>query len=69
MILSRKKMTKPNTTEEAVAELKNEIKIKVVEPTVLFCNKYINLKMKIILLIMAAIFMFGLLAYSLYKGD
>lgn len=62
-------MNKPNTTQEAIEKLKNEIKIKVVEPTVWFCNKYISLNMKIILLIMATIFIFGLLAYGLYKGD
>lgn len=60
-------MTKPNTTEEAVAELKDMIKTEIIEPTVLFCNKYISLRVKIILSIMATIFMFGLLVYSLYK--
>ena len=60
-------MSKPNTTEEAVQDLKNKIKSEIVEPTVLFCNKYIGLKMKIFLLIMATIFMSGLLVYSLYK--
>lgn len=60
-------MTKPNTTEEAVAELKNTIKTEIIEPTVSFCNKYISLRTKIILLITATIFMFGLLVYGLYK--
>ncbi|WP_314023635.1 hypothetical protein [Gemella sanguinis] len=60
-------MSKPNTTEEAVQGLKNKIKSEIVEPTVLFCNKCISLRAKIILLIMATIFMFGLLVYSLYK--
>lgn len=60
-------MTKPNTTEEAVAELKNTIKTEIIEPTALFCNKYISLRTKKILLIMATIFMFGLLVYSLFN--
>lgn len=60
-------MSKPNTTEEAVQGLKNKIKSEIVEPTVLFCNKYIGLKMKIFLLIMATIYVFGLLMYSLYQ--
>ena len=60
-------MAKPNTTEEAVAELKNTIKTEIIDPTVLFCNKYISLRTKIILSIMATIFMFGLLMYSLYQ--
>lgn len=60
-------MTKPNTTEEAVEELKNTIKKEIIDPTALFCNKYISLRTKIILSIMATIFMLGLLAYSLYK--
>lgn len=55
------------TTQEAVQDLKNKIKSELVEPLVLFCNKYISLKMKIILSIMATIFMFGLLMYSLYQ--
>ena len=60
-------MTKHNTTEEAVAELKNTIKTEIIDPTVLFCNKHISLRVKIILLIMATIFMFGLLVYSLFS--
>lgn len=60
-------MNKLNTTQEAVSELKNTIKTEIIEPTVLFCNKYISLRTKIILLIMATIFMFGLLVYSLYQ--
>lgn len=60
-------MSKPNTTEEAVQDLKNKIKSEIIEPTVLFCNKYIGLKMKIFLSIAATIFMFGLLMYSLYQ--
>lgn len=60
-------MSKPNTTEEAVQGLKNKIKSEIVEPTVLFCNKYNGLKMKIFLLIMATIYVFGLLMYSLYQ--
>ena len=60
-------MNKPNTTQEAVAKLKNMIKTEIIDPTALFCNKYISLRTKIILLIMATIFMFGLLVYSLYK--
>ena len=60
-------MSKPNTTEEAVQGLKNKIKSEIVEPTVLFCNKYISLRVKIFLLIMATMFMFGLLVYSLCK--
>ena len=59
-------MNKLNTTQEAVAELKHTIKTEIIDPTVLFCNKYISLRTKIILLIMATIFMFGLLVYSLY---
>lgn len=59
-------MNKPNTTEEAVEQLKNIVKSEIIEPTVLFCNKYIGLKMKIFLSIAATIFMFGLLVYSLY---
>ncbi|MEZ7743699.1 hypothetical protein O3800_01745 [Gemella sanguinis] len=60
-------MNKLNTTEEAVAELKNTIKKEIIEPTVLFCNKYIGLKMKIFLSIAATIYVFGLLIYSLYQ--
>lgn len=60
-------MDKPNTTEEAVEKLKNTIKTEIIEPTVLFCNKYISLRTKIILSIMATIFMFGLLVYSLFN--
>ena len=60
-------MSKPNTTEEAVQDLKNKIKSGIIEPTVLFCNKYIGLKMKIFLSIAATIFMFGLFVYSLYQ--
>jgi hypothetical protein len=60
-------MTKPNTTEEAVVELKNTIKTEIINPAVLFCNKYISLRMKKILLIMAILFMFGLLVYSLFN--
>lgn len=60
-------MNKLNTTEEAVEKLKNTIKTEIIEPTVLFCNKYISLRTKIILLIMATIFMFGLLVYSLFN--
>ena len=60
-------MNKLNTTQEAVSELKNTIKTEIIDPTVLFCNKYISLRTKIILLIMATIFMFGLLMYSLYQ--
>lgn len=56
-----------NTTQEAVQDLKNKIKAEIIEPTVLFCNKYISLKMKIFLSIVATIFMFGLLMYSLYQ--
>nr|DAP53434.1 MAG TPA: hypothetical protein [Caudoviricetes sp.] len=60
-------MSKPNTTEEAVEQLKNIVKSEIIEPTVLFCNKYIGLKMKIFLSIAATIFMFGLLVYSLFN--
>ena len=60
-------MNKLNTTQEAVAELKHTIKSEIIDPTVLFCNKYISLRTKIILLIMATIFMFGLLVYSLFN--
>lgn len=60
-------MTKPNTIEEAIAELKNMIKTEIIDPTALFCNKCISLRTKIILTIMATIFMFGLLMYSLYQ--
>lgn len=60
-------MSKPNTTEEAVEQLKNIVKSEIVEPTVLFCNKYIGLRSKIILLIAATIYVFGLLIYSLYQ--
>lgn len=56
-----------NTTEEAVEKLKNTIKSEIIEPTVLFWNKYISLRAKIIILIMATIFMLVMLAYSLYK--
>ena len=61
-------MNKLNTTEEAVEKLKNKIKTEIIEPTVLFCNKHISLRVKIILSIMATIFMFGLLVYSLYQS-
>ena len=60
-------MSKPNTTEEAVEQLKNIVKSEIVEPTVIFCNKYIGLKMKIFLSIAATIYVFGLLMYSLYQ--
>lgn len=60
-------MSKPNTTEEAVEQLENIVKSEIIEPTVLFCNKYIGLKMKIFLSIAATIFMFGLLVYSLFN--
>nr|DAJ50441.1 MAG TPA: hypothetical protein [Caudoviricetes sp.] len=53
------------TTQEAVQDLKNKIKLEIIEPTVLFCNKNISLKMKIFLSITATIYMFGLLMYSL----
>lgn len=56
-----------NTTEEAIAELKNTIKTEIIDPTALFCNKYVSLKMKIFLSIAATMFMFGLLVYSLYQ--
>lgn len=56
-----------NTTQEAVQNLKNKIKSELVEPLVLFCNKYISLKMKIFLSIAATIYVFGLLMYSLYQ--
>lgn len=56
-----------NTTQEAVQDLKNKIKSEIIEPTVLFCNKNISLKMKIFLSIAATIYMFGLLMYSLYQ--
>lgn len=59
-------MNKPNTTEETVEELKHTIKTKIIDPTVLFCDKYISLRTKIILSIMATIFILGLLVYSLY---
>lgn len=55
------------TTQEAVQDLKNKIKSEIIEPTVLFCNKYIGLKMKIFLSIVATIYVFGLLMYSLYQ--
>ncbi len=60
-------MSKPNTTEEAVEQLKNIVKSEIVEPTDIFCNKYISLRAKIILLIVATIYVFGLLIYSLYQ--
>ena len=60
-------MNKLNTTQEAVEELKNTIKTEIIDPTVLCCNKYISLRTKIILSIMATIFMLVLLAYSLYQ--
>lgn len=56
-----------NTTQEAVQDLKNKIKAEIIEPTVIFCNKYIGLKMKIFLSIAAMIYVFGLLIYSLYQ--
>ena len=55
------------TTQEAVQDLKNKIKAEIIEPTVIFCNKYIGLKMKIFLSIAATIYVFGLLMYSLYQ--
>lgn len=55
------------TTQEAVQDLKNKIKSEIIEPTVLFCNKYIGLKMKIFLSIVATIYVFGLFMYSLYQ--
>ena len=60
-------MNKPNTTEEAVVELKHTIKTEIIDPIVLFCNKYISMRTKIILTIMATIFTFVLLVYSLYQ--
>lgn len=35
-------MNKPNTTQEAVEELKNTIKTEIIEPTVLFCKRSSN---------------------------
>lgn len=63
-------MNKLNTTQEAVENLKNEIKTKVVEPIWVFWSETIGLSLrtKIILLIMATIFMFGLLVYSVYQS-
>lgn len=60
-------MSDNKTTQKAVQDLKNKIKSEIIEPTVIFCNKYISLKMKIFLSIVATIFMFGLLMYSLYQ--
>lgn len=60
-------MSDNNTTQEAVQDLKNKIKTEIIEPTVIICNKYIGLKMKIFLLIAATIYVFGLLIYSLYQ--
>ena len=59
-----------NTTEEAVEELKHKIKTKVAEPIWVFWSETIGLSLrtKIILLIMATIFMFGLLVYSVYQS-
>lgn len=59
-------MTDNKTTQEAVQDLKNKIKSELVEPTVLFCNKHISLKMKIFLSVAATIYVLGLLMYSLY---
>lgn len=58
-----------NTTQEAVAELKNTIKTKVVEPIWVFWSETIGLSLrtKIILLIMATIFMFGLLVHLVHS--
>lgn len=58
-------MSDNKTTQEAVQNLKNKIKSELVEPLVLFCNKYISLKMKIFLLIAAIIYVFGLLIFAL----
>lgn len=60
-------MNKLNITEEAVEKLKNTIKTEIIEPIVSFCNKYISLRAKIILSIMATIFIIGLLVYSLFN--
>lgn len=60
-------MTDNKTTQEAVQDLKNKIKSELVEPTVLFCNKYISLKMKIFLSVATTIYVLGLLMYSLYQ--
>ncbi len=58
-------MSDNKTTQEAVQDLKNKIKSELVEPTILFCNKYISLKMKICLSIAATIYVFGLLIFVL----
>lgn len=60
-------MSDNKTTQKAVQDLKNKIKSEIIEPTVLFCNKYMGLKMKIFLSIAATIYVFGLFMYSLYK--
>ena len=60
-------MSDNKTTQKAVQDLKNKIKSEIIEPTVLFCNKYMGLKMKIFLSIAATIYVFGLLMNSLYK--
>lgn len=61
-------MNKLNTTQKAVEELKHKIKTELVEPTILLCNKYISLEMKIFLSIATTMFMLGWLMYSLYQG-
>ena len=53
------------TTHESVQDLKNKIKSEIIEPTVVFCNENISLKMKIFLLIAAIIYVFGLLIFAL----
>lgn len=63
----RREVMGNNTTQEAVQDLKNKIKAEIIEPTVIFCNKYIGLKMRIFLSIAATIYVFGLLIYSLYQ--
>ena len=54
-----------NTPQEAVQDSRNKIKAEIIEPTVIICNKYIGLKMKIFLSIAATIYVFGLLIFVL----
>lgn len=59
-------MGKPNTTEEAVEQLKKTIKSEIVEPISLFLDR-MSLKTKMTILIIMTIYMIGILMYSLYQ--
>nr|DAP02101.1 MAG TPA: resistance to inhibitors of cholinesterase-like protein [Bacteriophage sp.] len=59
-------MSKPNTTEEAVEQLKNIVKSEIGQPICFFLGR-MSLKTKMIILIIMTIYMIGILMYSLYQ--